>query len=207
MLAYLQAHPKSIAARAKSCAPCRRVVRCRRAASFGGIRVDPCTVQTVKVDERRNGAFEREQNAVQRLATSITHYDVNPDFTSRIRCSTTSIRSRIPGCRTAKPVHQGRREQVTVTKRSRQLAAGFMRINSLASANYRAPRVDSQLRRRLRLPPGRDVQRRHQLPNTKFWTQYSDDTYATGTPASTIAVDIRRTRRRPHVRLSTCSAS
>src|SRR5690606_26873561 len=48
-----------------------------------GFMLDPCTVETVPVDWRGNGAYEREQNADQKLAYIDFIYDVNPDFTMK----------------------------------------------------------------------------------------------------------------------------
>jgi hypothetical protein len=154
-----------------------------------GFALDPCTVQTVKVDYRRNGAFEREQNAVQRLGYIDLVYDVNPDFTVKNQMFYDNIDSFKDSW-----LPYGENQYIktienkfTVTKRiPDSWLPDFLRINSLASANYR--RTSGWIR-----SSGGDFDYRQDVmynngisyPNTKFWTQWSNDTYATGTPAST----------------------
>ncbi|HEU5136588.1 MAG TPA: TonB-dependent receptor [Steroidobacteraceae bacterium] len=189
MLAYLQAHPEI---------NCRAAEVMRSMPAGGplptsgqlpvGFALDPCTVQVVKVDYRRNGAFEREQNAVQRLGYIDLVYDVNPDFTVKNQMFYDNIDSFKDSW-----LPYGENQYIktienkfTVTKRiPDSWLPDFLRINSLASANYR--RTSGWIR-----SSGGDFDYRQDVmfnngisyPNTKFWTQYSNDTYATGTPAS-----------------------
>ena len=141
MLAYLQAHPEI------NC----RAAEVMRAMPAGGplptsgqlpvgFALNPCTVQTVKVDYRRNGAFEREQNAVQRLGYIDLIYDVNPDFTVKNQMFYDNIDSFKDSW-----LPYGENQYIktienkfTVTKRiPDSWLPDFVRINSLASANYR----------------------------------------------------------------------
>jgi iron complex outermembrane receptor protein len=190
MLAYLQAHPEI---------NCRAADVMRAMPAGGplptsgqlpvGFALNPCTVQTVKVDYRRNGAFEREQNAVQRLGYIDLVYDVNPDFTVKNQMFYDNIDSFKDSW-----LPYGENQYIktienkfTITKRiPDSWLPDFVRINSLASANYR--RTSGWIR-----SSGGDFDYRQDVmfnngisyPNTKFWTQWSNDTYATGTPAST----------------------
>jgi iron complex outermembrane receptor protein len=190
LLAYLQAHPEI---------NCRAAEVMRSMPAGGplptsgqlpvGFALNPCTVQTVQVDYRGNGAFEREQNAIQRLGYVDLIYDVNPDFTVKNQMFYDNIDSFKDSW-----LPYGENQYIktienkfTVTKRIPDAwLPDFMRINTLASANYR--RTSGWIR-----SSGGDFDYRQDImfnggihyPNTKFWTQYSNDSYANGAPAST----------------------
>ena len=206
MLAYLQAHPEI------NC----RAAEVMRAMPAGGplptsgqlpvgFALDPCTVQTVKVDYRRNGAFEREQNAVQRLGYIDLIYDVNPDFTVKNQMFYDNIDSFKDSW-----LPYGENQYIktienkfTVTKRiPDSWLPDFVRINSLASANYRrtsgwirSSGGDFDYRQDVMFNDGISYPE-HQVLDAVQQRHLCDRHARQQRPL----VHVRRTRRRPHVR-------
>jgi outer membrane receptor protein involved in Fe transport len=189
MLAYLNAHPEI---------DCRAAQVMRAMPAGGplpqsnqlpvGMVLDPCTVGTTKVDYRGNGSFEREQNAKQALGYFDLVYDINPDFTVKNQLFYDSIDS-FKDSWLPYGENQYMRtveDKVTVTKRiPDSWLPEWVRANSLASVNYRktygwirSSGGDYDWRQDVMLNNG------EHYPNTMFWQQYTNDSYATGLPAT-----------------------
>jgi len=187
----------------------RKVANCRaaevmRALPAGGPRptsgalpigfvLNPCTVSTAKVDWRGNGAFEREQNGDQKLGYFDLVYDTNPDFTVKSQLFYDNIDSFKDSWL---PYGENQyiktvEEKITVTKKVPDAwLPDWLSINSLGSVNYR--RTTGWIRSGG--VSGNDYDYRQDIlydggfgngqhyPNTMFWTQLSNDSYATGSP-------------------------
>jgi iron complex outermembrane recepter protein len=185
MLAYLNAHPE-INCRAAD------VIRSMPAggplpssgALPAGFALDPCTVQTVPLDYRGNGAFEREQNAQQRLAYVDFIADENPDFTMKGQIFYDNIDSFKDSY-----LPYGENQYIkaieskfTVTKRiSDDNLPDWVRINMLGSLNYRetsgwirSSGGDFDWRQDINFNGG------YHYANTQFWTQLTNPDYVTG---------------------------
>ena len=169
MLAYLNAHPgRSTAAPPTSCARCRRAVPCRSSGQLPvGFVLDPCTVATVPLDSRGNGAFEREQNADQRLAyvdfiadREPRLHDEAPDHVRQHQ-----LVQRLVLAVRREPVHQVDREQVHGHEASLRRQPAGLGAHQHARLVELSPDVgmDQELGRRLRLAPGHQLQRRLSL--------------------------------------------
>lgn len=189
MLAYLNAHPEI---------DCRAAQVMRSMSAGGptpisgqlpvGMVLNPCTVQTVPVDYRGNGSFEREQNAKQMLGYFDLVYDVNPDFTVKNQLFYDSIDS-FKDSWLPYGENQFMRaveDKFTVTKRIPDTwLPGWVRANALASMNYRktygwirSSGGDYDWRQDIMLNNG------EHYPNTEFWQQLTNDSYTTGLPAT-----------------------
>ena len=116
---------------------------------------------------RGNGAFEREQNADQRLAYVDFIADQDPDFTMKHQILYDNINSFKDSF-----LPYGENQYIksienkfTVTKRvSDDNLPEWVRVNMLGSLNYRqSVGLDQELGRRLRLAPGHQLQRRLSL--------------------------------------------
>lgn len=154
-----------------------------------GFVLNPCTTGTTEVNRRRNGAFEREQNGKQNLFYVDLIYDTNPDFTVKNQLFydrlDTFKDSNLPYGE-KQDIHAFE-EKFTVTKRiPDEYLPGWMRINSLASANYRDTRGN------IRSSGGdfdyrQDVMRGagHLYSNTIFWNHLNDEAYLTGAEDTT----------------------
>jgi outer membrane receptor protein involved in Fe transport len=185
MLAYLNAHPEINCHAAD-------VMRSMPAGgplpSSGelpvGMVLDPCTVETVPLDYRGNGAFEREQNAQQRLAYVDFIADENPDFTMKGQIFYDNIDSFKDSY-----LPYGERQYIkaieskfTVTKRvSDDNLPDWVRINMLGSLNYRetagwikSSGGDFDWRQDINFNGG------YHYDNTRFWTQLTNPDYVTG---------------------------
>jgi iron complex outermembrane receptor protein len=185
MLAYLNAHPE---------VNCRAADVMRSMPAGGplpssgqlpvGFVLDPCTVATVPVDYRGNGAFEREQNAQQRLAYIDFIADENPDFTMKYQIFYDNIDSFKDSY-----LPYGENQYIkaienkfTVTKRiSDDNLPDWVRINTLASLNYRetsgwikSSGGDFDWRQDINFNGG------YHYANTRFWTQLTNPDYVTG---------------------------
>lgn len=187
MLDYLNAHPEI---------DCRAADVMRAMPAGGplpisgqlpvGFVLDPCTVARVPVDWRGNGAYEREQNADQKLAYIDFIYDANPDFTMKNQMLYDNIDSFKDSW-----LPYGENQYIkafenkfTVTKRIPDSALpDWLRVDALASVNYR--KTSGWIR-----SSGGDFDYRQDImfnggihyPNTKFWTQLTNPDYATGAP-------------------------
>jgi outer membrane receptor protein involved in Fe transport len=185
MLAYLNEHPE-INCRAAD------VIRSMPAGgplpSSGllpvGFALDPCTVETVPVDYRGNGSFEREQNAQQRLAYIDFIADENPDFTMKGQLFYDNIDSFKDSY-----LPYGENQYIkaieskfTVTKRiSDDNLPDWVRINMLGSLNHRetsgwirSSGGDFDWRQDINFNGG------YHYANTRFWTQLTNPDYVTG---------------------------
>lgn len=149
-----------------------------------GFVLNPCTTGETEVNRRRNGAFEREQNGKQNLFYLDLVYDSNPDFTVKNQLFydrlDTFKDSNLPYGE-KQDIHAFE-EKLTVTKRvPDEWLPTWLRVNSLASANYRDTRGN------IRSSGGdfdfrQDVMRGngHLYSNTVFWNQLNDQAYLTG---------------------------
>jgi len=153
-----------------------------------GFALNPCTVGYSKIDYRRNGSWEREQNAKVGLGFFDLIYDVNPDFTVKNQifydAMDTWKDSYLPYGE-KQDIHAFE-NKFTVTKKIPSLPA-WLQVNSLASINYRktvggirSSGGDFDWRQDMMLGDGR------QLANNSFWNQLDDNTYANGAPATTM---------------------
>ena len=149
-----------------------------------GFALDPCTVQTVPLDYRGNGSYEREQNADQKLVYIDFIADENPDFTMKHQILYDNIDSFKDSF-----LPYGENQYIkaienkfTVTKRiSDDNLPDWVRIQMLGSLNYR--KTSGWIR-----SSGGDFDWRQDInynggyhyPNTMFWTQLSNPDYATG---------------------------
>ncbi|HEY3518451.1 MAG TPA: TonB-dependent receptor, partial [Gammaproteobacteria bacterium] len=185
MLAYLNAHPEI---------DCRAADVMRSMPAGGplpssgrlpvGMVLDPCTVETVPLDYRGNGAYEREQNAQQRLGYIDFIADENPDFTMKGQIFYDNIDSFKDSY-----LPYGERQYIkaieskfTVTKRvSDDNLPDWVRINMLGSLNYRetagwikSSGGDFDWRQDINYNGG------YHYANTRFWTQLTNPDYVTG---------------------------
>lgn len=161
-----------------------------------GFVLNPCTVSTAKVDLRGNGAYEREQNGDQKLGYFDLIYDVNPDFTVKNQLFYDNIDSYKDSWL---PYGENQyiktvEDKITVTKKlPAEWLPEWLSVNALGSVNYRK----TQGWIRAGGVSGNDYDYRQDAlysggtgtgghyPNTMFWTQFSNDSYATGSPAET----------------------
>jgi hypothetical protein len=187
MLSYLAANPTA----ANAC-PAAAYIATLPAAPVGGqyarqlpagFALDPCTVGTTAVNYRRNGSFEREQNAKQMLLYLDLTYDTNPDFTIKNQIFydyLDSFKDSYLPYGENQSIHAFE-DKITVTTRIPDNALPeWLRVNTLASVNYRrtAAKIkssggDFDLRQDIMYREG------HLVPNTSFWTQlnYPSVTY------------------------------
>jgi len=161
-----------------------------------GFVLNPCTVKTQQVDWRGNGAFEREQNGDQKLGYFDLIYDINPDFTVKNQLFYDNIDSYKDSWL---PYGENQyiktvEDKITVTKKvPSEWLPEWLSVNSLGSVNYRKTQGwiraggvsgnDYDYRQDAMFSGGTGTGGHY--PNTMFWTQYSNDSYATGSPAET----------------------
>lgn len=185
MLNYLNAHPE---------VNCRAAQVMRSMPAGGplptsgrlpvGMVLDPCTVQTVPLDYRGNGSFEREQNADQRLAFIDLINDNNPNFTMKNQFIYDNINSFKDSYL---PYGENQyikavEDKFTVTRRiSPDVLPDWLAVNMLGSLNYRktwgwikSSGGDFDWRQDINFNGG------YHYANTKFWTQLTNPDYATG---------------------------
>ena len=163
-----------------------------------GFVLNPCnTGRTVLSDEdyRSNGAYEREQNATQKMFYFDLVNDSNPDFTIKNQFFYDSLDnfkdSWLPYGENQKiSMYE---DKVTVTKRvPSEYLPDWLSVNSLGSINYR--KTTGWIR-----SSGGDFDYRQDItyntavggsgtggfyPNTMFWTQLTNPDYQTGVPNS-----------------------
>lgn len=161
-----------------------------------GFVLNPCTVSTQKVDWRGNGAYERQQNGDQKLGYFDLVYDVNPDFTVKSQLFYDNIDSFKDSWL---PYGENQyiktiEEKITVTKKvPSEWLPEWLSVNSLGSVNYRRTSGwirsggvsgnDYDYRQDVRFDGSGGSGTGGHYPNTMFWTQFSNDSYATGSPA------------------------
>jgi len=164
-----------------------------------GFALNPCTVQTVTLPRsalRSNGAFEREQNAYQRMFYFDLINDTNPDFTMKNQFFYDSIDSFkdswLPyGERQFIHVYE---DKFTATKRIPQdVLPDWLKVNTLGSANIRKTAgfirsSSGDYDTRQDITYNTYGTGNYQLnnggfyPNTMFWNQLENPTYGTGAP-------------------------
>lgn len=159
-----------------------------------GFVLNPCTVSVEQVDWRGNGAYEREQNADQKLGYVDLIYDVNPNFTIKNQLFYDNIDSFKDSWL---PYGENQyiktvEDKITVTKRiPENWLPSWASVNSLASVNLRrtfgwiksggVSGNDYDYRQDVMYSGGTGTGGHY--PNTMFWTQYSNPSYPTGSPA------------------------
>lgn len=159
-----------------------------------GFVLNPCTVKKAPVDWRGNGAYEREQNADQKLGYIDLIYDTNPDFTVKNQLFYDNIDSFKDSWL---PYGENQyiktiEDKITVTKRvPNEWLPQWLSINALSSINYRETTGwirsggvagnDYDYRQDILFDGGSGTGGHY--PNTMFWTQFSNASYATGSPA------------------------
>lgn len=163
-----------------------------------GMVLDPCTTGKTHLasnDYRSNGAYEREQNATQRMFYFDLINDSNPDATFKNQFFYDSLDSFKDSWL---PYGENQliktfEDKITATKRiPGELLPDWLRANTLGSINYR--KTTGRI-----LSSGGDFDFRQDItyttgaggsgtggfyPNTMFWTQLTNDSYQTGVPAS-----------------------
>jgi iron complex outermembrane receptor protein len=161
-----------------------------------GFVLDPCTTglhQMSDDDYRETGAWEREQNATQRMFYLDLIYDTNPDFTVKNQFFYDSINSFkdswLPYGENQE-IHMWE-DKVTATYRiPSEHLPDWLTVNTLGSLNYRD--IKGWIR-----SSGGDFDWRQDItyhqavdgsgtggfyPNTMFWTQLTNPDYQTGVP-------------------------
>lgn len=163
-----------------------------------GMVLDPCNTGVKNLsdnDYRSNGAYEREQNATQRMFYFDLINDTNPDFTMKNQFFYDSLESFKDSWL---PYGENQyiktfEDKITVTKRiPGELLPNWLSVNTLSSINYR--KTSGKI-----LSSGGDFDFRQDItyntgaggsgtggfyPNTMFWTQLTNDSYQFGVPAS-----------------------
>lgn len=162
-----------------------------------GFVLDPCTTGLTTLsnnDYRNNGAYEREQNATQRMFYFDLINDYNPDFTIKNQFfydSLDSFKDSWLPYGENQEIHMWE-DKLTVTKRiPSEKLPDWLSVNTLASINYRDTKgwIRSS---------GGDFDYRQDItyqtyeadgsgtggfyPNTMFWTQLTNNSYQTGVP-------------------------
>lgn len=165
-----------------------------------GFVLNPCNTGTVTLSDgqyRSNGAYEREQNALQRMFYADLIYDTDPNFTLKNQIFYDSLSS-FKDSWLPYGENQAIRtfeDKVTVTKMlPTTVLPSWLTVNTLGSVNWR--RTAGFIR-----SSGGDFDYRQDItynsdattygsgtggfyPNTMFWTQLSNDSYQTGAPNS-----------------------
>ncbi|MES2825289.1 MAG: TonB-dependent receptor plug domain-containing protein [Pseudomonadota bacterium] len=164
-----------------------------------GLVLDPCTTGTTTLahdDYRGNGAYEREQNATQKMFYFDLINDSDPDFTLKNQFFYDSLDSFKDSWL---PYGENQKisafeDKFTVTKRvPSDYLPDWLKVNTLGSLNYRETKgwIRSS---------GGDFDFRQDVisdkvgaggsgtgsfyPNTMFWTQLTNNDYQTGVPNS-----------------------
>ncbi len=158
-----------------------------------GFVLNPCTVSVAPVDWRGNGAYEREQNGDQKLGYIDLIYDINPDFTVKNQFFYDNIDSFKDSWL---PYGENQyiktiENKLTVTKKvPSDWLPQWLDVNTLGSVNYRRTSGwilsggvsgnDYDYRQDILYDGGTGTGGHY--PNTMFWTQFSNDSYTTGSP-------------------------
>lgn len=163
-----------------------------------GFMLDPCTTglhQMSDDDYRETGAWEREQNATQRMFYLDLVYDTNPDFTVKNQFFYDSIDSFkdswLPYGENQE-IHLWEDKITATYKIPSEVLPDWLSVNTLGSINYRD--IKGWIR-----SSGGDFDWRQDItyhqavdgsgtggfyPNTMFWTQLTNPDYQTGVPNS-----------------------
>jgi outer membrane receptor protein involved in Fe transport len=164
-----------------------------------GFALDPCTVSVKQLDDsdyRGNGAFEREQNATQRMFYLDLIYDTDPNFTVKNQFFYDSLSSHKDSWL---PYGENQairaiEDKVTVTKKlPSEWLPDWLSVNTLGSANYRntagfiqSSGGDFDFRQdQTEFGGGNGSGTGGFYSNTMFWTQLTNNTYGTGVPVTT----------------------
>ena len=157
-----------------------------------GFYLDPTTTGLAEVDYRRNGSYERLQNANVGLAWFDLVYDTDPDFTMKIQTFTDNLDtfkdSYLPYGE-KQGIHRFE-EKFTVTRRlPEKWMPNWVDVNTLTSISYR--RTGGYIRNSngdydyrqdvLRGDPQYGDGQHY--PNTKFASHLNDPSWLTGAPA------------------------
>ncbi len=157
-----------------------------------GFFLDPTTTGFADVDYRRNGSYERLQNANVGLAWFDLVYDTDPDFTMKIQTFTDNLDtfkdSYLPYGE-KQGIHRFE-EKFTVTKRlPEKWMPSWVDVNTLTSINYRRTagyirnsNGDYDYRQDVLRGDPQYGDGQH-YPNTKFANQLNDPSWLTGAPA------------------------
>ncbi len=163
-----------------------------------GLVLNPCDTGKTTLaydDYRKNGAYEREQNATQKMFYFDLIYDTDPDFTVKNQFFYDSLGSFKDSWL---PYGENQNikmfeDKITVTKKiPTEYLPDWLAVNSLASANYRettgwirSSGGDFDFRQDITKTTGaRGSATGGFYPNTMFWTQLTNNSYATGVPNS-----------------------
>jgi len=157
-----------------------------------GFFLDPTTTGLAEVDYRRNGSYERLQNANVGLAWFDLVYDTNPDFTMKIQTFSDNLDtykdSYLPYGE-KQGIHRFE-EKFTVTRRlPEKWLPGWVDVNTLSSISYRrtggyirSSSGDFDYRQDVLRGDPQYGDGQH-YPNTKFANQLNDPSFLTGAPA------------------------
>ncbi|WP_084615962.1 TonB-dependent receptor [Solimonas flava] len=154
-----------------------------------GMVLDPGTSGYKDLDYRRNGSYERVQDAKLGMLYFDLVYDRDPDFTVKAQFFKDYLNSfknsQLPYGE-KQDIHLWE-EKITATYRiPDDKLPNWLRVNSLASINYRETRGEIR-------SSGGDYDWRQDVmykdgtytPNTLFWNQLDDQSSATGAPVTT----------------------
>lgn len=156
-----------------------------------GFYLDPTTTGYQNVDLRRNGSFERLQNANVGLAWFDLVYDTDPDFTVKYQTFTDNLDtfkdSYLPYGE-KQGLHRFE-EKLTVTRRlPEKWSPSWLDVNTLGSINYRrtsgyirSSSGDYDYRQDVMYKDPQYGDGLH-YPNTKFWNQLDNPSWLTGAP-------------------------
>lgn len=161
-----------------------------------GFVLDPCTTGKVELnhnDYRANGAYEREQNATQRMFYFDMIKDTDPDFTIKNQFFYDSLESFKDSWL---PYGENQEiflweDKLTVTKKiPSDVLPDWLSVNTLGSLNYRNTKGwirssggDFDYRQDITINTAVDGSGTGGFyPNTMFWTQLTNPDYQTGVP-------------------------
>ena len=163
-----------------------------------GLVLDPCNAGKTQLsdeDYRSNGAYEREQNATQKMAYFDLIYDTDPDFTIKNQLFYDSLNSFKDSWL---PYGENQfikalEDKITVTKKiPSERLPDWLSVNTLGSLNYRktsgfilSSGGDFDFRQDITFNTGASGSGTGGFyPNTMFWTQLTNDSYQNGVPNS-----------------------
>lgn len=163
-----------------------------------GLVLDPCNTGVTELahnDYSKNGAYEREQNATQKMFYFDLINDSDPDFTVKNQFFYDSLDSFKDSWL---PYGENQRisafeDKVTVTKRiPSENLPDWLKVNTLGSLNYRETKGwirssggDFDFRQDVMFNTGANGSGTNGFyPNTMFWTQLTESSYQNGVPNS-----------------------
>lgn len=161
-----------------------------------GFALNPCTVSTRKLNQseyRGNGAYEREQNATQRMFYLDLIYDSDPNFTVKNQFfydGLSSFKDSWLPYGENQAIH-ALEDKITVTKRlPAEWLPDFLAVNTLGSVNYRntagfirSSGGDYDFRQDITYNANNSLSGTGGFyPNTMFWQQLTNNSYQTGLP-------------------------